>query len=336
MRYRGIDITVVQADALGRPADVLVLKWAQSAYGVDKKVVSQLDIDRARFPPPGGQLVIDQPVPLACRHLVFLGVEPLMLFGYASIRDFARRALAAAAELPGHVRTVAVTLHGAGFGLDEIEAFESEVAGLRDAIDSGACPRDLAAVEIVELDANRADRIRTYLDALSAPASPPQATVTRGLEVARDSVDSWTANTVGYDSARKPHAFVAMPFAESFNDVFHYGIILPIRAAGLLCERIDNLTFTGDVVAHMKERIASATLVVADLTDANPNVYLEVGYAWGVAVPCVLICNRKTQLKFDLQGHRALFYSSIMELEQLLTTELASLSAQSAAGQLRP
>jgi hypothetical protein len=78
----------------------------------------------------------------------------------------------------------------------------------------------------------------------------------------------------------------------------------------------------------VKERIASSTVVVADLSDANPNVYLEVGYAWGVRRPCVLICNRQTDLKFDLRGERCLFYGSIMELEKTLSAELAALSAQ--------
>jgi len=86
-----------------------------------------------------------------------------------------------------------------------------------------------------------------------------------------------------------------MPFADSFEDVFYYGIARPVRAAGLLCERIDQVAFTGDIIIRMRERIASSAVVVADLSEANPNVYLEVGYAWGVNVPCILICNRKTE-----------------------------------------
>jgi hypothetical protein len=78
----------------------------------------------------------------------------------------------------------------------------------------------------------------------------------------------------------------------------------------------------------MRERIASSAVVVADLSDANPNVYLEVGYAWGVDIPCVLICSRKTDLKFDLRGQRCLFYNTIKELEESLSTELTALASQ--------
>jgi len=132
--------------------------------------------------------------------------------------------------------------------------------------------------------------------------------------------------SASYDSAARAHAFIAMPFAESFEDVFYYGIARPVRADGLLCERIDQVSFTGDVIDRMRKMIASSRVVVADLSEANPNVYLEVGYAWGVSVPCILICNSKTDLKFDLRVQRCLFYRSIMELEKSLSAELAALS----------
>ena len=70
-----------------------------------------------------------------------------------------------------------------------------------------------------------------------------------------------------------------MPFAEEYGDRFQYGIQGPANAAGYLCERADLASFTGDVIAWVKDRIGSAALVIADLTAANPNVYLEVGYA---------------------------------------------------------
>jgi hypothetical protein len=130
---------------------------------------------------------------------------------------------------------------------------------------------------------------------------------------------------VGQKWRYSPH----MPYGDSFEDVFTYGIAPPVRSAGLLCERMDQITFTGDIVGHMREKISSASILVADLSEANPNVYLEIGYAWGVQTPCVLLCNRKSDLKFDLRGQRCLQYGSITELEKALTAELQALSARS-------
>jgi hypothetical protein len=216
-----------------------------------------------------------------------------------------------------------MTLHGVGFGLDETAAFESGLAGIVEALDAHERPKTLHTINIAGRNQGRATRMSDASmalfgfnepeDGLSSPTSTTDKQRLRRM----DSVD--------YRPTR-PHAFVAMPFAESFEDVFYYGIARPVREAGLLCERIDQVSFTGNVIDRMRRMIASSRIVIADLSESNPNVYLEVGYAWGVNVPCILICNRKTDLKFDLRGQRCLLYSSIMELEKTLSAELATLS----------
>jgi hypothetical protein len=326
MDYRGIDIRVTCVDVFAHTADLLVLKHAQQPYGVDEKAIALAGVDRAELPGTGGDLLIERPYRLRYRHLLFLGVEPIQNFSYRSVRDFSRRALARAMEIMPPVHEISMTLHGAGFGLDETEAFESEVAGIAEAIDSRRCPRGLRTVSILERGEARAARLQQALESLLAPAvtrrEPPR-------EAAKGEQAPRRIDSVGYDSGARPHAFVAMPYGDSFEDVFNYGIAPPVRSAGLLCERMDQITFTGDIVEHMRERIFSASILVADLSEANPNVYLEIGYAWGVQTPCVLLCNRKSDLKFDLRGQRCLHYDNITELEKALTAELLALSARS-------
>jgi hypothetical protein len=322
MDYAGIRINVVEADVLNYPSDLLVLKYAQRSYGVDAIAVASARIDPAALPAAGANLLVMSPRGLAPRQLLFLGVEPIGSFGYRSVRDFARRALAEATTISPPVREMALTMHGAGFGLDEIEAFKSEVAGIVNAIDAGEFPRLLRTVSIVERSPRRAGQMNSVLASLLRSGAVSGNTE-RGLGVA-ERTSGWI-DSVGDDSAQRERAFVAMPFSESFEDVFYYGISPPIRAAGLLCERIDEVPFTGDVVDSMRKMIGSSRIVVADLSDANPNVYLEVGYAWGVGKPCILLCNRQTELKFDVQGHRCLKYSKIKELEEALSAELEAL-----------
>ena len=323
MDYRGVELKVLQADALSYASDLLVLKYAQASYGVDAKAVQTAGIDAATLPTEGSSLLINEPLHLASRNLLFIGVEPLTAFGYQSIRNFSRRALALAEKISPPVREISMTLHGAGFGLDEIEAFESEAAGIIEALHRGEYPSSLLTVSIVEQNASRAARMRSTL--ISLLDSEEVRRESTEPNAARDRAVSRRIDSVGRGSMSRSHAFVAMPFTEPFDDVFYYGISPPVRAAGLLCERMDQVHFTGDIIDRMKERISSANVVLADLSDANPNVYLEVGFAWGVKKPCILICNRKTDLKFDLQGQHCLLYSSIMELEKLLSGELAAL-----------
>jgi hypothetical protein len=127
--------------------------------------------------------------------------------------------------------------------------------------------------------------------------------------------------------AEKPHVFVAMPYSNQMEDVFHYGIQGAVHACGYLCERLDHTVFVGGILDRIKQRIETAAVVVADLTGGNPNVCLEIGYAWGKARPTVLLADSMTELFFDVQGHRCLRYASIRDLQAILTQELTALKA---------
>jgi hypothetical protein len=217
---------------------------------------------------------------------------------------------------------VAFTLHGAGYGLDETEAFRSELAGLLDAIESGDCPQGLRRLTIVERNPGRVRRLQQQLREL-LPGGPATFVPSRASASPASRLEP--LRSAGAQSQTKAHVFVAMPFAPEFDDRFHYGIQQAVNTAGYLCERADLATFTGDVIAWVKERIDTASLLVADLSTANPNVYLEVGYAWGKGIPAVLLAAESADLRFDVKGQRCLMYKSIRTLEELLTRELRNL-----------
>jgi hypothetical protein len=322
IRMEGVvmDIRVVQGDALEISADVLVLKYAQMLYGVDELVVNRLEATRLAvrdtLPKPDGFRLVDTGGQLAAKSILFVGVVPLQSFRYEAIREFSKRALTSLAGAKPAASHVAFTLHGAGYGLDEAEAFRAELAGILDAVETGDCPSGIKLVTIVEFNAGRARRLQTLLDAILR-GSTGNIIATAQLE---------QIQSAGAPSRTKPHVFVAMPFAPEFDDHFHYGIQQAVNAAGYLCERADLAAFTGDVIAWVKERIDSAHLLVADLSTANPNVYLEVGYAWGKGIPTVLLAREATELRFDVKGQRCLMYNSIRKLETSLTSELKALT----------
>jgi hypothetical protein len=318
-----MDIRVLQGDALEISADVLVLKYAQGLYGVDELVVDRLEATgpavRNTLPKPDGFKLIDTRGHLAVKSVLFVGVVTLRAFGYEAIREFSRRALTSLAETKPAASHIAFTLHGAGYGLDESEAFRAELAGILDAVETGDCSSGIKLVTFIERNAGRAQRLQTLLEAiLPRPAATPDIAVRATAQIEG-------LRSVGAPSRTKPHIFVAMPFAPEFDDHFHYGIQQAVNAAGYLCERADLATFTGDVIAWVKERIDSAHLLVADLSAANPNVYLEVGYAWGKGIPTVLLARNAADLRFDVKGQRCLVYKSIRNLEESLTRELKAL-----------
>ena len=96
-------------------------------------------------------------------------------------------------------------------------------------------------------------------------------------------------------------------------------------AAGFLCERIDNEAFMGEIMNQVKQKIESAAVVIADLSGSNPNVYLEVGYAWGKGRPTILVIRAGEEAKFDVRGYRHLKYETIKDLKEKLSNELEQL-----------
>jgi len=323
---RTITISVQEADALTFQADVLALKHAQALYGVDEDVVNILSVKGQQFLgiiPPSAFKIFYTKNRMGVRKVLFLGVKPLRQFGYPEIREFGRRVLTSLAGAMPDAKHISLTIHGPGFGLDEIESFEAELAGLLDAISSGDFPEELQNITFIERNQGRADRLIKSLNQLI-----PNNTVfldNKGNIGSLGEKSSEQLRSVGYISSSKPNIFVAMPFSEDMDDLFHYGIQGAVNVAGFLCERADLSTFTGDVMEWVKKRISTSSLVIADLSKANPNVYLEVGYAWGCNKPTVLLVKDTNELKFDVQGQRCIKYKNIKNLEESLTKELSSL-----------
>jgi hypothetical protein len=322
-----ISIRVEQGNALQTECDVLVLKYAQALHGVDEAAVGALisaGFSIGALPEPDQFLLIPTEGVIAPRAVLFIGVPQIWKFHYAEIRGFGSRALSYLMVRPT-TRRVVLTVHGPNYGLDESESMRAELAGFLDSIARHEYPLDLESIVIVERELGRAERLKGVLC-----AALPKGSVTAGVKGVAPALLSEVRHSladVGEGSRQKPHVFAAMPFAKEFDDRFHYGIQRAAESVGFLCERADLTSFVGDVLSWVRERIDSAAFVIADLTTANPNVYLEVGYAWGRDVPTVLLVSDAHELKFDVHSQRCLIYDgSIRRLEELLAAELNALS----------
>jgi hypothetical protein len=320
-----VRVEVVEGDVREFLVDVLALKFAQNLYGADLAVYQELSA-RMHMPElPGASkfTLINSLGCIAAKRVLFVGVPALREFGYEQIREFSKKALISLNFAAPDTQHLGLTIHGPGYGLDESEAFEAEIAGLVDAFTSGDLPEGLGRISIVERSPARVERLKERLFRL-LPAGK-MALDERGRLYSLGDAPAEQLRAAGHNSGGKPHIFVAMPFDESMDDIFHYGIQGAVNAAGFLCERADLSTFTGDVMDWVKKRIITAALVIADLSTANPNVYLEVGYAWGCSKPTVLLVRDATQLKFDVKGQRCLVYKTIKSLEEALRNELQGL-----------
>lgn len=105
-------------------------------------------------------------------------------------------------------------------------------------------------------------------------------------------------------------AFVLMPFAPDFDDVFSFIIRAPLEAEGFTVERADEPRGTRNIMHDVVQGIAAADLIVADLTGANPNVYYELGIAHALGRRTILLSQDLDDVPFDLRAYRVVTYST--------------------------
>jgi hypothetical protein len=123
------------------------------------------------------------------------------------------------------------------------------------------------------------------------------------------------------DSQRQYSVFVAMPFAPEFENVFDFGIRLPLEASGYAPIRTDKQPFTGSVVEEIQRGIRESSFIIADISNSNPNVLFELGYAIGCDKRSVVICRRGDALPFDVSGMSVIFYDPLVIRELKSTVE---------------
>jgi nucleoside 2-deoxyribosyltransferase len=104
--------------------------------------------------------------------------------------------------------------------------------------------------------------------------------------------------------------FAAMPFAAEYEDVYFVAMVDAARAVGAACRRLDREDYAGDVVLKLTSLIGGCDVVIADISDANPNVMYEVGYAHALERPTVHICSTGLdKLPFDVRNWNTLGYT---------------------------
>lgn len=106
----------------------------------------------------------------------------------------------------------------------------------------------------------------------------------------------------------KPKCFVIMPFGGWF-DKYYIDIYIPaIEAAGFEAKRADDLYRPGNIVNDIWTYTKEATVLLADLTNKNPNVFYELGLAHAITKPAILITASMEDVPFDLRSLRVIDY----------------------------
>lgn len=316
-----VGISVVRSDVADIEADVLLLKFARRLHGADEMIAFRLA--KARIcreeqinPDVGEPFVVTPGEGFAFRQAMFLGTPALRNFRYKEMRAFAYRCIELLDQQQTDPQTIATTVHGAGYGLDIEESLHAMIFGFQQAIARGMLP-SLKKIVFVERGNRRFDILQSALKEIGPLTRPVSSSVGSSEGTAETVAVSDNINHSGRQDA-KSLVFVAMPFSQEFEDVYQFGIYGVIRKCGFVCERVDESYYAGNIVERIKDGIRRSEFVVADLTTERPNVYLEVGFAWGLGKPVILVARDGQKLHFDLAHHKCIFYPTIGRLAEEL------------------
>lgn len=112
----------------------------------------------------------------------------------------------------------------------------------------------------------------------------------------------------------RPYVFILMPFDDKFEDIYYFGIRGAVEDAHMTCERADEILHAGGIIERINEQIYRADIIVADMTDLNPNVFYEVGIAHNIGKPVALVVQDVNQIPVDLRNKNHIVYGGKIKL----------------------
>ncbi len=113
------------------------------------------------------------------------------------------------------------------------------------------------------------------------------------------------------DSPPKPTCFVIQAFDGGKFDRRYAETVKPaLEKAGVEPQRADEILGLNPVIDKIETAIESAAICVAEVSEDNPNVWLELGYALALDRPTVILCDKsaRARLPFDIQHRPVILY----------------------------
>jgi hypothetical protein len=90
------------------------------------------------------------------------------------------------------------------------------------------------------------------------------------------------------------------------DEIFDYIVEPVVQGRGLLAARSDRDPTPGQVTSQIIQSLTGASVIIADLTGRNPNVYYELGVAHSFGKPVVILVDTADSLSFDTSQGRVI------------------------------
>jgi len=178
----------------------------------------------------------------------------------------------------------------------------------------GANELERVILRTTSLDALVAERVRALISA--APLRDG------GVDVAHEIGFPLPAHEINFDESA---VFVAHPFTEPFAPAdLRRALDKALGDQGLKPDYADETLSSGHILRKVCRQIQESLFGIYDVSLWKPNVTLELGLAYGMERPTLLLLNvnHSKGVPSDIQGFDRIEYGSYTELEAELASKL--------------
>lgn len=135
--------------------------------------------------------------------------------------------------------------------------------------------------------------------------------------------------------------FVIAPIGEAESEtrkrsdqVLRHVIVPAALGCGYKAVRADQISEPGMITSQVIQHIVEDPLVIADLTDRNPNVFYELAIRHAIRKPLVQLIKKGEQIPFDVAGTRTINVDhrdldSVEEAKKEITSQIKALEKDS-------
>lgn len=137
----------------------------------------------------------------------------------------------------------------------------------------------------------------------------------------------------------KEECFLICPIGEKGgldrkrSDTLLKYVLSPVfEAEGYESVRADKMAKSGMITTQIINKIINAPLVIADLTNGNPNVFYELALRHSVNLPYIQLIDHAQKIPFDVSGIRTIHYNltdldSVEETKKEISAQIKDIKA---------
>jgi CBS domain-containing protein len=134
---------------------------------------------------------------------------------------------------------------------------------------------------------------------------------------------------------RRLRSFAILPFQHPYVAVYQDQIKPALENRfSVSVQKADEIFSPGSIIEQIQEQIRLADFLVADVSEQNPNVYYEVGYAQALSKEIIFLTTSIDRVPFDIRHRRCIVYTydprGVVQLEHAFVKAVAEMLGRAA------